>query len=257
MQKNPDSHVSENPATVVLYSRIRTIMEARKEAATMPEREEKRPEADELSGSDLERVTEFDVEEDRERMVQDKRAQLASEYETLRTPLLELKEASDKESMAEYERVRTQFLRQIVEQYSRGSIERSKEINDLAMANMKGKSGDYFTIGVEALVDTVTAMDDFNRRFDMLLEHRSEGKDALPYLEKLIPEFYKNVKKSSIQKSEQLGGTKSRQEQVRDALRPTFDDIKGMNEDTEDSSAPQATPAPKKKGWFSGLFGGK
>lgn len=257
MQKKLDSRVSQTPATIALYSRIRTTMEARKEAAPMPEREGSEPEQGALSESDLEQVDEFDVEKERGRMVQDKRERLAAEYEILREPLLELRGADDKESSAEYERVRTQFLRQIVEQYARGSIERSKEINDLAMANMKGKSGDYFTIGVEALVDIVTAMDDFNNRFDMLIENRPEGKDALPYLEKLVPEFYKNVKRSSLQKSEQLGGAKTKQEQVRDALRPAFDDIREMRENTMDARKPRPTQAPKKKGWFGTLFGGK
>lgn len=223
----------------------------------MPEREEEKPETGELSESKLEQVTEFDVEEERTHMVQDKRAQLATEYETLRKPLLELRDAGDKESKTEYERVRTQFLKQIVELYARGSIERSKIISDLAAANIKGKSGDYFMIGVEALVDTVTAMDDFNNRFDMLVEHRPEGEDALHYLEKLIPEFYENVKKSTIQKSEQLGGAKIRKQEVQNTLRTAFDGIKEMNKDEADSTTQTSTRTPKKKGWFSKLFGNK
>lgn len=232
-------------------------MEAQKETVPMPEREEKNPEAGELSESELEQVPEFDVEEERTHMVQDKRAQLATEYETLRKPLLELKDAGDKESKAEYERVRTQFLKQMVELYARGSIERSKDISDLAAANIKGKSGDYFMIGVEALVDTVTAMEDFNNRFDMLVEHRPEGEDALHYLEKLIPEFYENVKKSAVQKSEQLGDAKTRKQEVRDALRPAFDGIKEMTGDEDGSSTQHPAQTQKKKGWLRRLFGSK
>lgn len=200
-------------------------MEARKEAAPMLEREEKKPEAGELSESDLEQVPAFDIEKERDRMVRDKRKRLATEYETLREPLLELRVTNDEKSKAEYERIRTQFLMQIIEEYARGDLARTRKINEVAKENMGEEIGDRFPKGVQIIIDEVSAVDKFNDSFDKLLETYPEGRDAIPHLNELIPKYFEEIGGEEENKESEKE-VKSGQEQMQDALHPVFDEIK-------------------------------
>lgn len=250
------------------------------EAAPMPEIPQERPvESKKEEAPDS--ATAFD--RSRAQVMAKERERLAGEYTVLRGALTELraKGENDPTAKAEYERVRREFLREVTELHVRGDLRLSKTVNEAGLARyMKGgkheKDGrplSVFELGMEEIVEQVADVASINQRFDMLIEHRPEGAEALVFIEKLMPESIAAVEKSLLQKKTQLSreanvptskaeAARIEQEGKRQ-LREAFDDIAHMvrvDKERQKRLPPRERPHGTRKpgliGRIKGMFGG-